>query len=158
MMNRTLITGGAGFIGSHLAEALLALGRQVVAIDNLSTGRIENVASLMSHPQFQLVYEDIRNELVMDRLVSECDVVYHLAAVVGVELVVQDPVRTIETNLLGTEMVLRLARRYRKKVLVASSSEVYGKSADVPFREDGDRMMGPTIKSRWSYAESKAMD
>jgi UDP-glucose 4-epimerase len=158
MTDRTLITGGAGFIGSHLAEALLAQGQQVVAIDDLSTGRIDNIASFTSHPQFQLVCEDIRNELVMDRLVSECDAIYHLAAVVGVELVVKDPVRTIETNLHGTEMVLRLARRYRKKVLVASSSEVYGKSAGLPFREDGDRVMGPTIKSRWSYAESKAMD
>jgi UDP-glucose 4-epimerase len=157
-VTRALITGGAGFIGSHLAEVLLAQGQQVVAIDNLSTGRMENIARLRDTPQFQFVYEKIQNELVMDRLVSECDVLYHLAAVVGVELVVHDPVRTIETNLLGTEMVLRLARRYRKKVLIASTSEVYGKTTEVPFREDGDRVMGATTKSRWSYAESKAMD
>jgi UDP-glucose 4-epimerase len=158
MMGRSLVTGGAGFIGSHLAEALLAQGQQVLAIDNLSTGRIENIAPLMSHPQFQFVYENIQNELVMDRLVSQCDVIYHLAAAVGVELIIKDPVQTIETNLNGTEMVLHLARRYRKKVLIASTSEVYGKSAEIPFREDGDRVMGPTIKNRWSYAESKAMD
>ena len=122
MLDRALITGGAGFIGSHLAEALLAQGQQVVAIDNLSTGRIENIAALMDHPQFQFVCETVQNELVMDRLVSECDAIYHLAAAVGVELVVRDPVHTIETNLFGTEMVLRLARRYRKKALFASSS------------------------------------
>ena len=158
MLDRALITGGAGFIGSHLAEALLAQGQQVVAIDNLSTGRIENIAASMDHLQFQFVYETVQNELVMDRLVSECDAIYHLAAAVGVELVVRDPVHTIETNLFGTEMVLRLARRYRKKALFASSSEVYGKSDAIPFREDGDRVMGPTIRNRWCYAESKAMD
>jgi UDP-glucose 4-epimerase len=157
-MVRALITGGAGFIGSHLAEALLAAGQTVVAVDNLSTGRIDNIAGLLEQPNFSLVYETIRNETVMDRLVSECDVIYHLAAAVGVELIVRDPVHTIETNLNGTEAVLQLARRYRKKVLLASTSEVYGKSEDVPFREDGDRVMGPTLKSRWSYGESKAMD
>ena len=185
-MDQVLITGGAGFIGSHLAEALLAQGRRVIAVDNLSTGRIENIAGLMERPrrhsqdramptgrprrhsqdqamptgrpEFQFVYESIQNETVMDRLVSECDVIYHLAAAVGVELIIKDPVNTIETNLNGTETVLRLARRYRRKVLIASTSEVYGKSDAIPFREDGDRVMGPTVKSRWSYAESKAMD
>jgi len=155
---KALITGGAGFIGSHLVETLLALGRQVVAIDDLSTGRIENINGLIEQPGFQFVYESIRNETVMDRLVSECDVIYHLAAAVGVELVVHDPVHTIETNLLGTEIVLRLARRYGRRVLIASTSEVYGKSDQIPFREDGDRLLGPTIKSRWCYSESKAMD
>jgi UDP-glucose 4-epimerase len=155
---QVLITGGAGFIGSHLAEVLLGQGQHVVAVDNLSTGRIENIARLVDDPRFQFVQETIRNEVVMDRLVSECDVIYHLAAAVGVELVVKDPVHTIETNLVGTEIVLRLARRYRKRVLIASSSEVYGKSTDIPFREDADRVMGPTTKSRWCYAESKAMD
>src|SRR5512134_527127 len=121
-MVKALITGGAGFIGSHLAEALLAAGQTVVAVDNLSTGRIDNVAGLLERPNFSLVYETIRNETVMDRLVSECDVIYHLAAAVGVELIVRDPVHTIETNLNGTEAVLRLARRYRKKVLLASTS------------------------------------
>jgi UDP-glucose 4-epimerase len=153
-----LITGGAGFIGSHLAEALLAQGHRVTAVDNLSTGRHQNIESLAANPQFQFVYETVTNETVMDRLVSECDVIFHLAAAVGVELIVKDPVKTIETNLEGTEMVLKLGRRYRKKVLIASTSEVYGKSADLPFREEADRVMGPTTKSRWSYAESKAID
>ena len=155
---QALITGGAGFIGSHLAEVLLGQGQQVVAVDNLSTGRIENIDRLVDDPRFQFVQETIRNEVVMDRLVSGCDVIYHLAAAVGVELVVKDPVHTIETNLIGTEIVLRLARRYRRRVLIASTSEVYGKSDDIPFREDSDRVMGPTTKSRWCYAESKAMD
>ena len=157
-MTHSLITGGAGFIGSHLAEVLLDQGQHVIALDDLSTGRIENINHLLAHPNFQFVYENIRTETVMDRLVSECDTLYHLAAAIGVELVLKDPVRTIETNLIGTEMVLRLARRYRKLVLIASTSEVYGKSEAIPFREDSDRVMGPTTKSRWSYAESKAMD
>ncbi len=153
-----LITGGAGFIGSHLAEALLAQGQRVTAVDDLSTGRLANIESLTRHPDFQFVYETITNETVMDRLASTSDVIFHLAAAVGVELIVKDPVRTLETNIEGTEVVLRLARRYRRKVLLASTSEVYGKSAALPFREDADRVMGPTVKSRWSYAESKAID
>jgi UDP-glucose 4-epimerase len=155
---RALITGGAGFIGSHLADVLLAQSHTVVAVDNLATGRADNVAHLASQPGFQFVYESVTNETVMDRLVSECDVIFHLAAAVGVELIVKDPVWTIETNLAGTELALKLARRYRKKILIASTSEVYGKSNDLPFREDADRVMGPTSKSRWSYAESKAID
>ena len=157
-MPRALITGGAGFIGSHLAETLLAQDQHVVVIDDLSTGRLDNIAHLTDHPNFQFINETIRNDSVMDRLVSECDIIYHLAAAVGVELIIKDPVHTIETNLLGSEIVLRLARRYRRKVLLASTSEVYGKSNDLPFREDADRVMGATTKSRWSYAESKAMD
>ncbi len=157
-MTRSLITGGAGFIGSHLAEALLAQGQHVVVIDDLSTGRLENIAHLIDQPRFQFVNETIRNDSVMDRLVSECDLIYHLAAAVGVELIIKDPVHTMETNLFGAEVVLRLARRYRRKVLLASTSEVYGKSSDLPFREEADRVMGTTTKSRWSYAESKAMD
>jgi UDP-glucose 4-epimerase len=157
-MQRSLITGGAGFIGSHLAEALLAQGQHVVVIDDLSTGRLDNITPLMDHPHFQFVNETIRNDGVMAQLISDCDVVYHLAAAVGVELIIKEPVHTIETNLFGTEVVLSLARRYRRKVLLASTSEVYGKSNDLPFREEADRVMGATTKSRWSYAESKAMD
>jgi len=153
-----LITGGAGFIGSHLAEALLAEGHSVTVLDNLSTGRYENIAHLAEQPRFQFVRETVTNELGMDRLVSMCDVIFHLAAAVGVELIIKDPVWTIETNLEGTEVALRLARRYGTKVLLASTSEVYGKSTAIPFREDADRVMGPTTKSRWSYAESKAID
>jgi UDP-glucose 4-epimerase len=157
-MQRSLITGGAGFIGSHLAEALLAQGQRVVAIDDLSTGRLDNIAHLLAHPQFQFIHETIRNDDVMDRLAGDCDVIYHLAAAIGVELIIKDPVHTIETNVFGTEMVLRLARRYHRKVLLASTSEVYGKSGDLPFREEADRVMGATTRSRWSYAESKALD
>ncbi len=155
---KALVTGGAGFIGSYLCESLLAAGHRVVAIDDLSTGSSANIEHLTSNPQFQFVLETILNESVMDRLVSECEIVFHLAAAVGVELVVHDPVHTIETNVLGTSAVLRIANRYRRKVILASTSEIYGKSDDVPFREDGDRVMGPTTRSRWAYANSKAMD
>lgn len=153
-----LITGGAGFIGSHLAEALLEAGHTVTVIDNLSTGRFENVADLQSHPRFTLAVDTITNEVVMDRLASECDVIIHLAAAVGVELIVKDPVHTIETNILGTDAVLQAAARYRKKVLLASTSEIYGKNGTIPFGEEDDRHLGPTTKSRWSYATSKAVD
>ncbi len=155
---RALITGGCGFIGSHLAEALLARGDEVTVIDDLSTGQFENIAHLVGRPGFRFAIETILNETVMDRLVSECDLIYHLAAAVGVELIVSDPVRVIETNIKGTDAVLRIGARYRKKVLLASSSEVYGKSEEVPFHEDADRVLGPTTRSRWSYACSKAMD
>jgi UDP-glucose 4-epimerase len=155
---RALITGGAGFIGSHLTEALLARGEHVTVVDDLSTGRFENIAHLVDHPGFGFAIETITNETVMDRLVSECDVILHLAAAVGVNLIVQQPVHTIETNVLGTGMVLRLANRYRRKVLIASTSEVYGKGVRVPFNEEDDRVIGPTSKSRWAYATSKAVD
>lgn len=155
---RYLITGGAGFIGSHLCEVLLARGHRVVAIDDLSTGRVENVQHLRPLPHFQFVRETIRNSQVLDRLTSEADVVVHLAAAVGVQLIVDDPVRTIRTNVMGTEAVLEAANRYSCKVLLASTSEVYGKGVRVPFREDDDRLMGATTRSRWSYAESKAID
>lgn len=155
---RYLITGGAGFIGSHLCELLLAQGHRVVAIDDLSTGRMENIAHLRPLPHFQLVRENINNEQVLDRLTSESDVVVHLAAMVGVQRIVEDPVRTIRTNIMGTEAVLAAAYRYGCKVLIASTSEVYGKGVRVPFTEDDDRLMGPTTRSRWAYAESKAVD
>ncbi|MBN2356103.1 GDP-mannose 4,6-dehydratase [candidate division KSB1 bacterium] len=155
---KALITGGAGFIGSHLAERLLARGDDVCVIDDLSTGKLENVTHLRDNPRFQLAVETILNETVMDRLVSECDVIYHLAAAVGVELIVKSPVETIERNVLGTHTVLRLAARYLRRVLIASTSEVYGKSESVPFREEDDRVLGPTTKSRWSYSCSKAID
>ena len=133
-------------------------GHRVVAIDDLSTGRVENIAHLRPLPHFQFVREDIRNAQVLDRLTSEADVVVHLAAAVGVQLIVDDPVRTIRTNIMGTEGVLEAAHRYGCKVLIASTSEVYGKGVRVPFREDDDRLMGPTTRSRWAYAEIKAVD
>jgi UDP-glucose 4-epimerase len=155
---RYLITGGAGFIGSHLCEFLLAHGHRVVVIDDLSTGRLANIAHLKPLPHFQFVRETVDNALVLDRLTSESDLVVHLAAAVGVQLIVQDPVRTIRTNINSTEAVLTAAHRYGCKVLLASTSEVYGKGVRVPFREDDDRLMGPTSRSRWAYAESKAVD
>jgi UDP-glucose 4-epimerase len=157
-MIHALITGGAGFIGSHLAERLLSEGQQVTIIDNLSTGQLANIAHLEGDPCFHYAIEDIRNIHVMDRLVSECDIIFHLAAAVGVHKIISEPIETIETNIGGTEVVLKTARRYRKKVLIASTSEIYGKGVRFPFHEDDDRVMGPTSRSRWSYAESKAID
>jgi len=157
-MVRALITGGAGFVGSHLAEYLLAQGQHVTIIDDLSTGQLKNVDAAQHNPNFQLVIEDIRNQMVIDRLVSECDVVYHLAAALGVQKVINEPLRTIEVNIGGTEAILKAARRYHKKILVASTSEVYGKGVSFPFKEDDDRLLGPTTRSRWSYATSKAID
>jgi UDP-glucose 4-epimerase len=157
-VTHALITGGAGFIGSHLSERLLAAGHTVTVIDDLSTGRLRNVTALEGRANFHYAIEDIRNIHVMDRLVSECDVIYHLAAAVGVQKIISEPIKTIEVNIGGTEVVLQTARRYRKKVLIASTSEVYGKGARFPFHEDDDRVMGPTTRSRWSYAASKAID
>lgn len=159
IMTHALITGGAGFIGSHLAEKLLASGHQVTVIDNLSTGRFENIAALADKaPGFRYAIEDIRHASVMDRLISECDIIYHLAAAVGVFSIVHSPIDTLEINVGGTEIVLQTARRYRKRVLIASTSEVYGKGVKVPFSEDDDRILGATTKSRWSYAASKELD
>jgi UDP-glucose 4-epimerase len=158
MATRALITGGAGFIGSHLAEALLERGYHVTIIDNLLSGQFENIAGIEHHPHFRYAIEDIRNTVVMDRLVSECDVIFHLAAAVGVFSIVSSPIDTIEINVGGTEVVLKTARRYRRKVLIASTSEIYGKNEKVPFGEDDDRTLGATSKSRWSYAASKELD
>jgi UDP-glucose 4-epimerase len=163
---RVLITGGAGFIGSHLAEALLAQGHAVTIIDDLSTGRFENIQRLLDQqaldgqgrPRFNFAIDTITNEVVLDRLVSECDVIFHLAAAVGVRLIVENMVQTIETNVMGTEAVLQAARRYRAKVLIASTSEVYGKGNRIPFNEDDDVVLGPTSRGRWSYAASKMVD
>ncbi|MCX6537559.1 MAG: GDP-mannose 4,6-dehydratase [Acidobacteria bacterium] len=155
---RALITGGAGFIGSHLSEALLRDGHHVSIIDNLSTGAIENIAHLKSHPAFSYTIDTIEHEPVLAELVDGCDIVFHLAAAVGVRLIVEEPVRTIETNVHGTEVVLQHANKKKKLVLVASTSEVYGKSTDVPFRESGDLQLGATAKHRWAYACSKAID
>lgn len=157
-MIRALITGGAGFIGSHLAERLLRQGYQVTIIDNLSTGRLENIQLLESQANFRYAVEDIRNIHVIDRLVSECDIIFHLAAVVGVRNIVDRPINTIEVNIGGTEVILKTAARYRRRLMLASTSEVYGKGVNFPFCEDDDTLSGPTLRSRWSYAASKAVD
>ena len=155
---RVLITGGAGFIGSHLAEALLREGHGVTVIDDLSTGSRENIAHLLNRPAFAFHHDTIFNSGLLDRLIAECDAVYHLAAAVGVKRIIQAPVETIETNVAGCELALRLAAHRRRRFVLASTSEVYGKSAQLPFREDGDLVLGPTDRSRWSYACSKAID
>jgi len=155
---RALITGGAGFIGSHLAEALLDGGHQVLVLDNLSTGSIDNVAHLKGRDGFEYWIDSVDNEPLLAELIDRSDVVFHLAAAVGVKLIVEQPVHTIETNVHGTEVVLKHANKKKKLVVVASTSEVYGKSNDVPFREDSDLVMGPTPKHRWAYACSKAID
>ena len=155
---KVLITGGAGFIGSHLAERYLERGDEVYVIDDLSTGSIENIQQIKSHPKFTYYIDTITNHRLTAELVDLCDVIYHLAAAVGVRLIVESPVRTIETNIRGTEIILGLAAKKRKRVLITSTSEVYGKRDRVPFREDDDLVMGPTNKGRWSYACSKAID
>lgn len=153
-----LITGGAGFIGSHLADLFLEQGHQVLAIDNLSTGRMENIRHLQDNPWFHFAYADVTNEIVLDRLASQADIIVHLAAAVGVQLIVERPVHTIETNVMGTEVVLKLGRRYGCRVLIASTSEVYGKGYKLPFSEDDDVLLGATNKCRWAYAASKMLD
>jgi UDP-glucose 4-epimerase len=155
---KALITGGAGFIGSHMAERLLKDGQEVVVIDNLSTGSLKNIEGLQKKPKFDFVEGDVRNEGLIGPLVERSEAVFHLAAAVGVKLIVERPVHTIETNISGTEAVLEAANKFGKKILIASSSEVYGKNEAVPFCEDDDIVLGSTSFSRWSYACSKAID
>ncbi len=152
------MTGGAGFIGSHLCEYLLEQGHRVHALDNLSTGRLENIDHLTDHPRFELTVDSILNPFVMERLIQEADMVFHLAAAVGVKLIIDEPVSTMETNLEGAKTTLKLASRHGKKVLLTSTSEVYGKNSKLPFHEDDDCCYGPTTIGRWSYAYCKALD
>src|SRR2546427_4362637 len=154
----SLITGGAGFIGSHLAEALVARGDEVIVLDDLSTGSVENIRHLRNHPSLHCFFESVMDRRLLAELVDESDVVFHLAAAVGVRRIIESPVRTIETNVGGTELVLEAAAKKTKLVCVASAPEVYGRNANAPFREDDDIVLGPTAKSRWSYATSKALD
>ena len=153
-----LITGGAGFIGSHLAERLLERGDQVLLMDNLSTGSMENIRHLKKYDRMHYFLEPLENRQLLAELVDEADIIFHLAAAVGVKLIVESPVKTIETNVNGTQMVLEAACRKRKLVFAISTSEVYGKNTNVPFHEDADLVLGPTTKGRWSYAASKALD
>jgi UDP-glucose 4-epimerase len=153
-----LVTGGAGFIGSHLCEALLSQGHRVLVVDDLSTGRIENIQHLLGGKNFHFARASVTDALVLDRLTSQSDIVIHLAAAVGVQLIVERPVHTVETNVMGTEAVLKSALRYGCRTLIASTSEVYGKGARIPFGEDDDVLLGSTSRSRWAYAASKMVD
>lgn len=153
-----LITGGAGFIGSHLADRLIEEGHEVIVLDNLSTGKYENVSHLNGDSNFQLVVGSILNEYLIDKLVERCDAIFHLAAAVGVELIVKHPLESLTTNIKGSEIVFEMAYRYHKKVLITSTSEIYGKNANGPLKEDEDRILGSPLKSRWSYSTSKAVD
>jgi UDP-glucose 4-epimerase len=158
MEMRALITGGAGFVGSHLAEQLLGLGWEVCILDDLSTGSIGNIRHLKQQPRFQYVIDSVMNRPLLAELVDECNVVFHLAAAVGVRLIVESPVRTLHTNVRATELVLEAAAKKKKKVLITSTSEVYGKSLHIPFSENDDLVIGPPVCGRWSYACSKALD
>ena len=155
---KVLVTGGAGYIGSHLVDRLIARQDVVYVVDNLSTGKIQNIRHLLGKEGFHFVNDSILNEALIDRIVERVDLIYHLAAVVGVKYVIEDPLHGIYTNVKGTENVLSSAYKYWKKIVIASSSEIYGKSRDIPFRENGDRILGPTDVSRWSYSMSKAID
>ncbi|MCX5687195.1 MAG: GDP-mannose 4,6-dehydratase [Candidatus Omnitrophica bacterium] len=155
---KVLITGGAGFIGSHLSDELIAGGNEVVVLDNLSTGRFENIAHLDGNKSFQFVEGSIMNEMLVDKLVERCDVVYHLAAAVGVDLVVKKPLESLITNIKGSEIVLDMVHRYHKKILITSTSEIYGKNTNGPLKEDDDRILGSPLKVRWGYSTAKAVD
>ena len=155
---KCLITGGAGFIGSHLADKLIGAGNYVVALDNLSTGRYENIAHLSGNSNFKIVVGSILDEKIVDKLVDEADVVFHLAAAVGVDLIVKRPLESMTTNIKGSETVLEAAYRYHKKILIASTSEIYGKNVNGPLKEEDDRILGSPLKSRWSYCTAKAID
>lgn len=155
---RVLVTGGAGYIGSHLVDALIKRGEEVLVIDNLSTGKIENVRHLLGHPAFQFINESILNEPLLERFIPGVDLVFHLAAAVGVRHILQDPLAAINTNVRGTEAVLGLAFKYWKRIVIASTSEIYGKASHIPFREDDDRVLGSPAVPRWSYSMSKAID
>jgi len=155
---KVLITGGAGFIGSHLSDELIALGNEVTILDNLSTGRFENIAHLDGNKSFQFVEGSIMNEMLVDKLVERCDVVYHLAAAVGVDLVVKKPLESLITNIKGSEIVLDMVHRYHKKILITSTSEIYGKNTNGPLKEDDDRILGSPLKVRWGYSTAKAVD
>ncbi len=152
-----LVTGGAGFIGSHVAEQLLKMGNRVLVIDNLSTGKRENISHLEGDEKFSFIQGTILNEPLMERLVNECDIIYHLAAAVGVEFIIGNPIRSIEINVLGTEIVLRLAEKNKKRIIIASSSEIYGKNQKEVFTESDGRVLGTTLTHRWSYSCSKAL-
>ncbi len=155
---KVLITGGAGFIGSHLADELIRVGNEVIVLDNLSTGRFENIAHLDGNKKFHFVEETILNEALIDKLVEKSDVVYHLAAAVGVDLIVKKPLQSLVTNIKGSEVVLEMVHRYHKKVLITSTSEIYGKNANGPLKEEDDRILGSPLKSRWGYSTAKAVD
>ncbi len=155
---RYLITGGCGFIGSHLAEALVADGHRVIVLDDLSTGKISNIQSLEGHERFEVLIGSVTDEALVHEAVKQCDKIFHLASAVGVRLIMEKPIETIDTIVTGAQVVFKLANRYRKPVLLTSTSEVYGKSSAVPFVEDGDRLEGPTTKHRWAYACAKALD
>ncbi len=155
---KALITGGAGFIGSHLSEGLIKAGHKVAVLDDLSTGRLENVSSFKDNPNFELIIGTILNEELMDKLSERCDVIFHLAAAVGVELIVKRPLDSLTTNIKGSEIVLDMANRYRKKILITSTSEIYGKNVNGPLKEDDDRILGSPLKTRWSYSTAKAVD
>ena len=155
---KALITGGAGFIGSHLTDEFINSKHQVIALDNLSTGKLQNVTHLENSPNFELVVGTVLNESLVDKLVEKCDVIFHLAAAVGVELIVKEPLESLTTNIKGSEIVLEMANRYHKKILITSSSEIYGKNVNGPLKEDDDRILGSPLKVRWSYSTAKAVD